>query len=57
MEEIYKKQIKILNELYDLLAKELEIVNKIIDMSMTDEDYKKYREIAIEILEKEEEES
>lgn len=55
MEKFYKEQIKILKDLYNLLADELEITNQIIDISMSNEDYKKYREIAINQIRKEKE--
>ncbi len=55
MEELYKEQIKTLKKLYELMNKEVEMLNRIIDISMTDEDYKKYRKQAELLMEEEEE--
>lgn len=54
MEDLYRKQNKLLKELYEGVNKELEILYKIIDISMSDEDYRKFRNQAEFMLESEE---
>lgn len=55
--ENYKKQIKNLEELHNLMAEELEICNLVIGMSMSDDDFYERRKEAWRIyLEQKEEE-
>lgn len=55
--ENYKKQIKSLEELHNLMAEELEICNLVIGMSMSDDDFYERRKEAWRIyLEQKEEE-
>ncbi len=51
MEEMYRKQIKILKELYEGTNKELEIANKIIDYIVPKDYYKIIKLKAIQELE------
>lgn len=48
------KQNKLLMEMYELSNKEVGILNKIIELAMTDEQYKLLRKKAEEIIEEEE---
>jgi hypothetical protein len=55
--ENYKKQIKNLEELHNLMAEELEICNLVIGMSMSDDDFYERKKEAWRIyLEQKEEE-
>ena len=48
--ENYRKQIKNLEQLHNLMAEELEICNLVIGMSMSDEDFYERRKEAWRIL-------
>ena len=55
--ENYRKEIKILEELHNLMAEELDICNLVISMSMSDEDFYERKKEAYRIyLEQKEEE-
>ncbi len=51
-----KKQNKNLKELYNLIAYELNVVNLVIEMSMSDEEFYEKRKEAYRILKEKEEE-
>lgn len=52
--KLRNKQNKLLIEMYELSNKEVGILNKIIELAMTDEQYKLLRKKAEEIIEEEE---
>lgn len=52
--KLRNKQNKLLIEIYELSNKEVGILNKIIELAMTDEQYKLLRKKAEEIIEEEE---
>lgn len=55
MEEILKKQVKNLTELYNLIANELDIANRIIEFILPDDYYKIIRAKVIKEMEEEDE--
>ena len=53
--DIYRKEVKNLKEIYNLMNDELEILNTMIEISIPEEDYQKLKNQAILLIKEREE--